>query len=414
MLTRTLQLYRAAYSGLAPSVWLLSLVMLINRSGAMVIPFLSLYLTSNLGFSLPQVGWVMSAFGLGSMAGSFIGGKLVDKIGHYQVQFYALFLSSFCFFAMIWVTSFWSICGMIFLTTTITDAFRPANYAAVASYTTAENRTRGIALIRMAINLGFAVGPALGGFLAYRHGFHYLFIADGVTCLFASAILAISLKNAPMAEPLLDKTPSETTTTSTTHQSISSPYRDRQFLFFMFIVLLNAVVFFQLFSTYPLFFREAYFLNESQIGVLMAFNGLIIAITEMPLIYWLEQKERFSTYRIIIVGTILMALAYWVLTCLPASMAAALCSMFLISVGEILSLPFISTIAVNRPSAENRGKYLAVFTMTYSLSHIIASNIGMQLTEHFDWNFMWYTMVMIAVFSCLGFWWIDRTEVIQQ
>ena len=85
--------YLATFKGLSKEVWWLALITLINRAGTMVIPFLSLYLTESLEFTLSNVGWIMSAFGLGSVVGSWLGGKLTDKIGYYKVMASSLFLS---------------------------------------------------------------------------------------------------------------------------------------------------------------------------------------------------------------------------------------------------------------------------------------------------------------------------------
>ena len=71
-------LYRNAFAGLSRPAWMLAVVMLINRSGAMVVPFLSVYLTEHLHFSLKQAGLVLSLFGMGSLCGSFLGGYLTD------------------------------------------------------------------------------------------------------------------------------------------------------------------------------------------------------------------------------------------------------------------------------------------------------------------------------------------------
>ena len=96
--------------------------MLINRSGTMVIPFLSVYLTQVMGYSLGQAGWVMSCFGAGSVLGSYIGGQLTDRIGFYKVQFWSLLLSGLAFIALGYVNSLPAICTMVFLTSTIADA----------------------------------------------------------------------------------------------------------------------------------------------------------------------------------------------------------------------------------------------------------------------------------------------------
>ena len=86
MFQRTIGLYRASFGGLPREIWSLSAVMLINRSGTMVIPFLTIYLTQTLGFSLVQAGYVMSFFGAGSLVGTILGGRLTDRIGQYPVQ----------------------------------------------------------------------------------------------------------------------------------------------------------------------------------------------------------------------------------------------------------------------------------------------------------------------------------------
>ena len=83
MLHRTVNLYRNAFGGLSKDIWLLAFVTFVNRSGTMVVPFLTVYLTTKLQFSLTQAGWVMTCFGVGSVLGTLLGGKLTDKIGYY-------------------------------------------------------------------------------------------------------------------------------------------------------------------------------------------------------------------------------------------------------------------------------------------------------------------------------------------
>ena len=89
--------YINTFKGLSREVWWLSLITFINRSGTMVIPFLSLYLNKSLDISIPNIGWIMSFFGLGSLVGTWIGGKLTDKIGYYKVMFVSLVLTGIFF-----------------------------------------------------------------------------------------------------------------------------------------------------------------------------------------------------------------------------------------------------------------------------------------------------------------------------
>src|SRR5690349_15815532 len=90
---RFINIYVNSFRGLSTENWMLALVMLINRSGSMVLPFLGIYMTSHLGFSIQSAGIVLSFFGLGSVLGSWLGGLITDKIGEYKVQALSLFLS---------------------------------------------------------------------------------------------------------------------------------------------------------------------------------------------------------------------------------------------------------------------------------------------------------------------------------
>src|SRR5215212_5614229 len=110
MFQATLQLYRNAYSGLSRSMWWLALVMFINRSGTMVIPFLTVYLTSK-GYSLAQAGYVMGAFGIGSIVGGYLGGILTDRFGHFYVQVFSLLFNGLLFIVLGYMRSLPAIAG---------------------------------------------------------------------------------------------------------------------------------------------------------------------------------------------------------------------------------------------------------------------------------------------------------------
>jgi len=191
MLKKTWRLYKDAFSGISKEVWLLALVSLINRSGTMVVPFLTIYLKSKMGFSYLEIGTIMSVFGVGSLIGTYSGGKLTDKIGFYPVLFWSLFLGGLSFILLGFLTSFLAWCIAITILGMVGEAFRPAIYTGLASYSEGSYQTRGTSLIRLAVNLGISVGPAIGGFVAYNIGFSGLFWADGLTCIAAALFMRI-------------------------------------------------------------------------------------------------------------------------------------------------------------------------------------------------------------------------------
>ncbi len=395
MLHRTVNLYRNAFGGLSKDIWLLAFVTFVNRSGTMVVPFLTVYLTTKLQFSLTQAGWVMTCFGVGSVLGTLLGGKLTDKIGYYKVQFWSLVLSGIAFITLQTMHSFAQMCVSIFVLAVVADAFRPANHASIAVYSKPVNRARSYSLVRLAINLGFAIGPAVGGLIAAIKGYDWLFWVDGVTCIAASLLFRLFLQQ-KYEEKLTDTV--ETMATN----SPASPYKDRKFLLFGLLTLLSAVVFMQLFSTLPVFYKQHFAMNEAQIGSLLALNGLLIALLEMPIIYTLEGKmwRKLTT---IAFGTLLIGASYFMLELAVFWKGILVLSMIVVTFGEIFTMPFSSVFAIERAPVATRGQYMAVYSSTWSIAHILAPVLGMQIASAWGFSTLWYVLTGLCILAFVGY-----------
>src|SRR5690606_29535293 len=121
------KLYIDAYRGLSPAAWLLALVMLINRTGSMVLPFLGIYMSSELDFSKAQVCFFLGCFGLGYFCGSWLGGWFTDRFGSFNVYSINLILSVPLFLIITQIRTFEGLSIMIFLLAVNADTFRPAD-----------------------------------------------------------------------------------------------------------------------------------------------------------------------------------------------------------------------------------------------------------------------------------------------
>ena len=383
-----------SFSGLSTPVWLLSLVMLINRTGAMVLPFLTIYLTEELQFSMYQAGIVMAFFGLGAVAGSFIGGLLTDRIGYYKVQVASLFLSGVCWLGMMYIQSFEGLCLYVFFLTTIADTFRPANMAAIAAFSTPENRARSISLMRLAINLGFGLGPGLGGILAKGFGYHWLFIIDGTTCILAGFLMLWQLQPRKREH----QKPPELEDSSIVN---SSPFKDKIFLKFLFLQFITAFTFFQLLSTLPHFLKNGISLEEDVVGYIMSFNGILIFLIEMPIVYAFEKAK--NLLRLCALGVLAIGTSYLVFNAFSWGLSVALLSMVFLTVGEIFALPFANTFALNRSNTLNRGKYMSVYTATFSVALILSSPVGMFISEQYGYYANWWVMGVLSIIAGIGF-----------
>ena len=376
--------YLNTFKGLSQEVWWLALITLINRAGTMVIPFLSLYLNKSLSFSLSDVGWIMSAFGLGSVLGSWIGGKLTDKIGFYKVMVFSLLLTGVLFIGLQYLTTFNSFCLGIFLVMLVADAFRPAMFVALSAYSKPENKTRSVTLIRLAINLGFSAGPAIGGIIITTLSYGSLFWVDGITCILATLVL-INVLNPKKVKPL-----DEVKT-----KNPESAYKDKAFLIFLVAMMLFGVVFLQYFSTMPLYYKDAHGLSELEIGILLGANGLFIFVFEMPLIKWLENTS-FTKSGLMLFGAILTGLSFLILNFTNWT-GILILGMLLMTFGEMIAFPFSNAFAMDRAKKGNQGEYMALYSIAFSIAHIFGHNTGMRLVDNLGFDNTWYLVTLLAV-----------------
>jgi predicted MFS family arabinose efflux permease len=390
MLKKAFTQYINNFRGFTREVWILAIITFINRAGTMVLPFLSKYLKEDLGFTLSQVGWIMVCFGTGSMIGSWIGGKLSDKIGFYKVMVFSLFTTGLLFLSIQFVTSFYGLCGAMFGIMVIADMFRPAMFVSLSAYAKPENRTRALTLVRLAVNLGFAAGPAMGGLIILGIGYKGLFWADGISCITSILIFTLLVK-----EKKKPKAP-ETFVEGIKERSV---FRDIPFMLFLFCSFSTALIFFQLFTTLPLYHRDAYHLTEFHTGLLMSFNGLMVFALEMPLVSYLE-RNNIPKIKIILWGSVCMTLSFAVLL-IDVWLGILLLSVLFLTFGEMFCFPFSNSFAMGRAPRGHEGRYMALYTMTFSGAHIASSKLGMEIIDHKGYNYNWEVMAGIGLFTTL-------------
>ena len=394
MLQNAFRNYLNNFKGFSREVWILTLITFINRAGTMVLPFLSKYLKEDLHFSYSQVGWIMVCFGLGSMLGSWLGGKLSDKIGFYRIMIFSLFTSGLLFFGIQYVTTFYSLCFAIFGIMVVADMFRPAMFVSLGTYAKPENRVRAFTLVRLAINLGFAAGPALGGLIIMGMGYSGLFWVDGSSCIIAILIFALLVKEKKKSVFIDPENPDEVLT--------KSVFKDTIFWLFLFISFASAMLFFQIFTTLPLYHSDKYGLTELQTGLLMTMNGLLIFFLEMPIVSTFENKNT-SKIKLILIGCVLMTFSFYVLL-IDAFAGILIISMIMMTFGEMFIFPFSNAFALSRAPKGHEGRYMALFTMSFSLAHIGSSKIGMELIDFFNYKTNWIfmgTFGLLATLCCI-------------
>lgn len=381
---RLIRVFRDAYSGLPKVMWYLSTVTLINRSGTMVVPFLSLYVTQSLNLELIIAGWAMTLYGVGSLAGSFIGGWATDRFGALRTQWIALLSAGFCFELFTFAVETKQLLGAAFLLGCAAESVRPATATAIGYFTDESNRAQAYALDRFAINIGSAVGPLIGGFLA-AVDYHLLFHVDAVTSFLAGCFVFFILSG--RKSKVVMKKPDKT------QPKGKSPLRDGIFVAFLFSALITLTAFFQVFGTLPIYFKEVYHIPEQGYGMVFALNAVMILSLEMVLVHRFKNRPELL---MVAIGTLFLVPSFAMLP-FGNGYAWVVIHVVLWTIAEMLMSPFASTFTANRAGDHNRGAYMGYMIAIFAMAHIFAPLVGTRIWETFGHRALWLSVAGMAL-----------------
>ncbi|MCY1661133.1 MFS transporter [Chryseobacterium sp. SL1] len=395
---KLIHLYTNSFKGLSKESWMLALVMLINRAGSMVLPFLGVYMTDHLKFSIENTGIVLSFFGIGSVIGSWLGGFITDRIGEYRVQYLSLLLSVPLFCMIPLFKTEIGVAAIILLQSIVSDSFRPANSVAITKYAKPENITRAFSLNRMAINLGFSIGPALGGILS-AISYEFLFFSNAFTALVAGILYIVFFRK----RNILAKLKARKVQEAIEIKKENSPYRDGKFLVYCFFCMLFSICFFQLFSTLTIFYKDTAHLSQQSIGYILGYSGFLVVLLEMGLV---QVAEKYLSLAVtMLLGTFICGFAYAMLG-FDYSIVTLVVSMSLLCVGEIWALPFMSTITALRSGKNNKGAYMGLNGISFSIAFIVTPTLGTFIAERFGFTMLWIGTGVLATIIAIAFYYI--------
>lgn len=381
--------FLSAYKGLSKESWMLSVIMFINRSGSMVLPFLGVYLTEKLDFSLKQTGTILSFYGLGAIFGAFLGGKLSDKIGYFKVQVFSLILCIPGLLLIPEIKNIFLLSTAFFLQSMINEIFIPANSVAITVYSSKDNRTRAFSLNRLALNLGFFIGPSLGGIL-FSISTKLIFHVNAVTTLISAVILYAYFKNKKNNIDINKNTPLP--------HNFHSPYNDQHFVIFIFFCIIYTICLMQLFSTLPLFYKSMGF-SKIEIGIIFGYCGILLFIIEMPLVKWVTTI--LTSIHSVLLGLFFLFNGYLILV-FYSNLYLIFFSITLISISNVLVIPFLSSITSIRAEGKNIGAYMGLFGGTFSVGLFLSPFLGLFIVDNYGFSKLWIVTCILIIVVILG------------
>jgi len=357
---------RAGIRSLPGPVWILCAGSFVNRFGSFVAVFLVLYLREK-GYSIAEAGFVVSLYGAGNVAAAAVGGLVADRLGRRNAIAISMFSSAATLLALSQVDEIALIGALTVLAGLTGEMYRPASAALLADLVPAGQRLPAFALNRLAINLGFAAGPAIAGLLADR-SFTYLFVGDALTSI-VFGVLAL----AALPEGVRTRRGDERR-----GEGIRTIARDRAFLFFLVSSILGAFVYFQANATFPLQITESGFSNADY-GLLISLNGLAIVVLELPLT---SITQRTPTIPTLALGSLLVGLGF-ALNAWAETLAAFAVTVFIWTIGEIVYAPVASAYVADIAPTHLRGRYQGAWDLTWGLAFMLGPGLG---AAFFAWH----------------------------
>jgi MFS family permease len=345
-------------------VWVLFAGTFINRFGSFVFVFLTFYLTSK-GYSPSQAGFAVGMYGVGAIGASLTGGWLADHLGRRNTIVLSMILSSITMMIFSQVTGYSVLVALSVLAGFCAEMYRPAASALIADVTTPAQRVTAYSVYRLAINLGFAIGPAVGGFVAHK-SFLYLFVGDAVTSLIYAGIALAMLPNR-VVEHHVDPA---------ARNAFRVIMRDTRYLFFLGATLMGSMVFMQHVAAYPLQLK-AYGYSSGTFGLMLSLNGALICLTELPLTTY---TRRHPTRTVMSIGFLVFGSGF-VMTGFVSAIPLLATAAVLWTIGEMLYFPMSAAHVANSSPPHMRGRYQGAWGIAWGTGAVIGPMLGTRLWE---------------------------------
>lgn len=356
--------------------WILFVGSFLNRFGSFVITFLVLYVTRQ-GYSPTQAGFVVAAYGVGSLPAAAFGGFLADRFGRRETIMVSMFGGAAAMVALSQAHSLTALVTLSIVAGLFAELYRPASGALLADVVPSERRVAAFGMYRLAINAGFAAGTATAGFMA-EHSFTLLFVGDAVTSVLFGLVVFFGLPR------------TQGSGSAYAPGSLRVIVRDRRFALFLLVSLLGAFVYFQMEAGLPLYIRDNG-LSYAVVGLLLAVNGAGCLVLELPVI---SITQRLRPRPVIAVGIALTGLGFF-LTQFAHSFWPLAATVIVWTLGEVISAPVSGAYVADLAPETMRGRYTGTHGMMFSISFVLAPAVG-------GWLYSLGPEVLFTVCGILG------------
>lgn len=393
---------------------------------SITIPFLSIYLHGERGIPMSAVGGMFFVAALTGAVAQILGGEWADRHGRKGVMIVAQAGRALVFAGMgvaaLVGAGFGTFVALTCMSAFFGRLFEPPSGAMIADVTEGEERAEAFGIMRVAGNLGFALGPAIGGFLAALSYSALFFISATIlagSALFLAWLVRESLPQERRrgAEAGIgdDLTPGLARAAAKAADrprrgidlgSIVATLKDGRFLRHCLSCLVLFTVLGQLMSTFSVYTVEWCGLSKPELGWIYSVNGAMVVLVQFPIVKFLA-PYRMTTG--LIVGSVLFAVGYGMMGLVGSFWGLAL-AMMVVTLGEVVSVPATMNLSANFSTEETRGRYMGVYGLFNSFGWSLGPLVGgalLDASNRVAW-IPWSGIALLSLVAALGFWDLRR------
>lgn len=381
--------------------WIIVLTFFIDSIGAtLLFPFFSLYITEKFNVGMTQAGMVLAMFSIFGVIGNVIGGALTDRFGRRKLILFGLIFSAFSTLTLSRVNSLAALFPLAALIGFLSDISGPAHQAMMADILDEKQRQEGFGIMRVVRNLSWIIGPSIGGFLANR-SFTLLFILDAVVSCIVAFIFYYAIPETKQQTVELTENKNKETIWQTL-SGYSIVMKDFAFIAFIIATILMSAVYQQMYNSLSVFLRDNHNVNPQGYGFLMTTSAITVILFQL----WVSRNIKHRPpFLIMAIGTIFYMLGfsmfgfvsvYWLF----------MSAIVVITIGEMLIMPTSQTLAANFAPAEMRGRYMAIFGMTWLLPSTFAPMLAGLILDNLNPNLLWYIGGILCAIAVLAFYFL--------
>jgi MFS family permease len=374
--------------------WMVVGVMFVDRvGGTMLFPFFSLYITQKFGVGMTQAGIILGFFSIFGMLGSMIGGALTDKFGRRSLILFGLVFSALSTLTLGLVNAFWMLYPLAVLTGLLSDVAGPANQAMIADLLPEKQRAEGFGILRVVGNMAWILGPTIGGLIA-NTSYFYLFISDAViSCIVAALFYMLVPETKPEAQP-----GEEGESVLAAFAGYGKVLKDLAFAAFIIAGMFMLLAYQQMYSTLSVYLRDNHGVDPQGYGFLLTSSAITVILFQ----FWTtRQIKHRPPFLMMALGTLFYMVGFGLFGFVSAYWLFVM-NIVIVTIGEMIIMPTSQALAANFAPEDMRGRYMAVFGLTWGIPSIFGPGLAGVILDNMNPNLLWYVagiLCAVAAFS---------------